>query len=80
MRGFSIAPFPHSSVSSDTPVGPTPFAKAVSSSNLLQSSFIINMSVKVHVQFTVQKDVDKFKSKAMDVVKTSKVCEGQIGG
>lgn len=30
------------------------------------------MSVKVHVQFTVQKDVDKFKSKAMEVVKTSK--------
>ena len=31
------------------------------------------MSVKVHVQFTVQKDADKFKAKAMEVVKTSKV-------
>ena len=80
MRGFSIAPFPTLQSLLTSSVGPIPFAKAVSSSNLLQSSFITNMSVKVHVQFTVQKDVEKCKSKAMDVVKTSKVCEGQIGG
>ena len=32
-----------------------------------------NMSVKVHVLFTVHRDVEKFKAKALDLIKTSKV-------
>lgn len=36
------------------------------------------MSVKVHVLFTVHRDVEKFKAKALDLIKTSKKSSGCI--